>query len=66
MSQVTEWIPCTTPPVRDGWYEIQQCYHSGRPTGAVFMKRYSDGGWDFGGLVVWVFCDKWRGLSEPA
>jgi hypothetical protein len=40
--QVTDWIPCTTPPVRDGAYEVQSA------PGGRFGKDlaiYEDGRW---------------------
>jgi hypothetical protein len=62
---LTDWIPCTTPPIRDGWYDVERrsfdkvVYHAER-------VRYA-GGWDrdssITGMPVWVSQDYWRGVA---
>jgi hypothetical protein len=67
---LTDWISCTTPPVREGEYEIQMTYANGT---AFQVRRYY---WRLGDFrlserdmiraPVIYSQDKWRGLAEEA
>lgn len=68
MSKVTEWIPCTTPPVRKGAYDVQRRNMDGsvkdeiraiwKPGKRRFEHRK---GWH---IAVIDTQDYWRGLAE--
>lgn len=39
--QLTDWIPCTTPPVREGEYEVESVVYGQKP----WRATYRDGKW---------------------
>lgn len=69
MSEVTDWVPCTTPPVRAGKYDIQRRDALGNvvderrcrwsPQKAAFMHPK---GWK---MAIIETQDYWRGLASP-
>lgn len=73
--ELTGWIPCTLPPVRDGWYDVQRGMRSievgfnRQLLGPVERVRFKDGAWDRESceskIGVWVSWDCWRGVTNP-
>lgn len=67
--QVTDWIPCETPPIREGWYEVEMIAMNGA---RQKIRRYF---WGFGNFRLGEDCllrapvienqDRWRGLTQP-
>jgi hypothetical protein len=67
MTEVTDWIPCWTPPVREGWYEVQRVSTHPNVCYEPEMVEFKAGRWDtMGKTTVWVHVDRWRGLTEQA
>jgi hypothetical protein len=64
---LTEWIPCTAPPVRYGWYEVRRQLSDGRYL--LWAERVGFGpfGWIWDNtdskMPVWVSYDFWRGVA---
>lgn len=66
--QLTDWMPCATPPIREGWYEIEMIYANGATDK---IRRYY---WRLGDFrlsdremirapVIYTQ-DRWRGATE--
>lgn len=69
--ELTDWIPCSTPPVRTGWYHVERRLNNGRPVfraERVFFEKKKNGGWDrescTSNLAIWVSTDYWRGIKQ--
>lgn len=78
---LTDWIPCTTPPVRDGVYEItgtsyiglmkpfRMAYTNGewlRMDGNVFLGGAEITKWSWRGVRRWVLVRKAHPIFDPA
>lgn len=67
MIELTPWFPCTTPPVREGWYDVQRKWADQDLVRAERI-RFKDGAWDRDSceskLAIWVSYDYWRGVTE--
>jgi hypothetical protein len=73
-TEFTAWFPCTTPPVRDGWYEVQRgkklalTKFSPVLLGPIERVRFKNGAWDRDSceskIGVWVSWDCWRGVTK--
>jgi hypothetical protein len=65
---LTEWIPCTTPPVRDGWYDLERRLSDGSVIRRAERVRFANGEWDRESCDsktgVWVGMDYWRGVLK--
>jgi hypothetical protein len=65
MSDVTDWIPCWTPPVREGWYEVQRSSTNPFVQYEPELVEFLAGKWDTKGKIpVWIHVDRWRGMRE--
>jgi hypothetical protein len=69
--ELTDWIPCKTPPVRDGWYDVARNFlHYGSALHPVERVRYENGEWDWlaceSKIAIWVGNDYWRGVTEES
>lgn len=66
---LTDWYPCTTPPVRDGWYDLSRRLNDGSCIQPVERVRFVNGEWDWKAskskISVWVGMDYWRGVTNP-
>lgn len=66
--QLTDWIPCKTPPVRDGWYDLERRLNDGSVIQAAERVRFANGEWDRHSskseIGVWVGVDYWRGVMK--
>lgn len=60
---VTDWIPCTTPPVRDGVYEAEITSHAGGPL-KPFRMEFKNGTWTDNGMNRYPEAWKWRGVRR--
>jgi hypothetical protein len=64
---VTDWIPCTTPPVRDGWYDVERFNFFDQIWKTERVRFCVEAGWDRrssdSGIVVWASSDYWRGVA---
>lgn len=66
--ELTEWISCTTPPIREGWYDIEMIFANGANDK---IRRYY---WKLGDFrlsdrdmlraPIIYEQDRWRGLAE--
>jgi hypothetical protein len=67
---LTDWIPCTTPPVHDGWYDVQRKGFFGTLLRGVERVRFQYGSWDQESckskIAVWTDVDYWRGVTEES
>lgn len=67
--ELTDFMPCTTPPVRDGWYDLERRLNDGSVIKSVERVRFQDGSWDRlsceSQMAVWVGMDYWRGVTKP-
>ena len=71
---LTDWYPCTTTPLRDGWYEVQRCLFQGGDFSyslvPVERVRFQGGSWDRHSseskTAVWASHDYWRGVTEDS
>lgn len=72
----TEWISCTTPPIREGYYEVRLWENKAVPAQfSTERKRYFDGkhwretpsGISYVGEEHpgWHKKDEWRGVVRP-
>jgi hypothetical protein len=67
---LTEWIPCATPPIREGWYDVEIIYQNGadEKNRRYYWKlgdfRLSDR--DMLRAPIIYEQDRWRGLTEQA
>jgi hypothetical protein len=61
---LTEWMPCGTKPVREGWYDIRR---DSKSFPVVERARFRFGRWEpestISGVAIWGFIDEWRGVS---
>lgn len=68
--QLTDWIPCKTPPVRDGWYDLERRLNDGSVIQAAERVRFANGEWDRHSskseIGVWVGMDYWRGVTRES
>jgi hypothetical protein len=66
--ELTDWVSCKTPPVRDGWYGVQRWMH-GKPWPKERV-RFQDGAWDRQSceskIAIWSGYDYWRGVTEES
>jgi hypothetical protein len=66
---LTDWMPCTTPPCRDGWYDVQRRLLCGSAIAPVERVRFASSKWDWRAseskMSVWVGMDYWRGVTNP-
>jgi hypothetical protein len=65
---ITDWLPCTTQPVREGWYDVEMIAMNGADEK---LRRYywRDGRFmlndqDPWGAPIIVTQDRWRGCTE--
>jgi hypothetical protein len=67
---LTDWMPCTTPPVRDGWYDVQRRLSDGSFIQPAERVRFANGKWDRmaseSKASVWTSMDYWRGVTEES
>lgn len=69
--ELTDWMPCTTPPVRDGWYDVwrgARLASKGLVLATIPERvRFRDGKWDRESceskVGVWPSWDCWRGVK---
>jgi hypothetical protein len=68
--ELTDWISCKTPPVRDGWYDVQRKGFCGTSLHGVERVRFQEGSWDRQSceskIAIWVGYDYWRGVTEES
>lgn len=72
--ELTDWRPCTTPPVRDGWYDVwrgaQLMYTGMVILGEPERVRFANGRWDHEASAskagVFTGWDCWRGVKGEA
>jgi hypothetical protein len=67
---LTDWIPCKTPPIRDGWYDLERRLNDGSVIQRAERVRFANGEWDRESceskIGVWVGTDYWRGVTEES
>lgn len=67
---LTDWMPCTTAPCRDGWYDVQRRLLCGSAIAPVERVRFASSKWDWRAsesmMSVWVGMDYWRGVAEES
>jgi hypothetical protein len=67
---LTEWMPCTTAPVREGWYDVQRRLLCGSAIAPVERVRFASSKWDWRAseskMSVWVGMDYWRGVTRES
>jgi hypothetical protein len=66
---LSNWIPCTTPPVRDGWYDVHR--NMNLPLSQPIERvRFHNGSWDRESckskVAIWSGYDYWRGVTEES
>jgi hypothetical protein len=69
--ELTDWYPCTTPPGRDGWYDIwrgAQLIEAGLVLASIPERvRFANGKWDRESCEskagIWPSWDCWRGVK---
>lgn len=67
--EVTDWFAMDTPPIREGWYDVERRWADG----SVYdIKRYWWNGMKFAisnanhiPAPIIFYQDVWRGLTEP-
>jgi hypothetical protein len=68
--KLTPWIPCITPPIRDGWYDLERRLNAGSVIQPAERVRFANGEWDRESceskIGVWVGTDYWRGVTEES
>jgi hypothetical protein len=66
---LTDWMPCTTAPVREGWYDLERRLNDGSVIQPAERVRFAKGEWDRHSceskISVWVGMDYWRGVTNP-
>lgn len=62
---LTDWISCTTPPVREGEYDLTYVGKRSIMAMATCREVYSNGAWnDSPGINGWEHCWVWRGMRR--
>lgn len=64
---LTDWMPCTTPPVREGWYDLERRLGDGSVIQLAERVRFANGEWDHmaseSKRSIWTSMDYWRGVT---